>query len=67
MVCLTVRYRIDEVQRGLLTVACWVGMHTLAVDGDQSVVELVEVGEYGASASRFQGWPIQCFQHVIQA
>ena len=47
--------------------ACWVGMHTLAVDGDQSVVELVEVGEYGASASRFQGWPIQCFQHVIQA
>ena len=37
----------------------------LAVDGDQSVVKLVEVGESGVSAFGLQGWPVQCCQHVI--
>ena len=27
-----------------------------AVDGDQSVMELVDIGEFGTSASGFQGW-----------
>ena len=38
----------------------------LAVDGDQSVVKLVEVGESGASASGLHGWPMQYCQHIIQ-
>ena len=43
------------------------GWCILAVDGDQSVVALVKVGESesNASASGLLGWPIQCCQHVI--
>ena len=29
---------------------------TFAVDGDRSVMELVDIGEFGTSASGFQGW-----------
>ena len=42
------------------------GWCILAVDGDQSVVKLVEVGESGASASGLHGWPMQYCQHIIQ-
>ena len=43
------------------------GWCILAVDGDQSIMELVEVEECGASVSGLQGWPIQCCQHVIHS
>lgn len=37
----------------------------LAVDGHHSVVVLVEIGQYGASASSLHVWLVQCCQHVV--
>ena len=36
------------------------GWCIFAVDTDQSVVELAEVGESSVPASGLQGWPILC-------
>ena len=41
------------------------GWCILAVDVDQYMVEVVEVGESDASASGWQGWPVQCCQHIV--
>lgn len=40
---------------------------TFAVDGDRSVMELVDIGEFGTSASGFQGWLVQCCQNFVHA